>query len=106
MSSQGKNSALGWYVASPVMSVQLLPPSVDMTTARPLEMSGPPYRSSSLYCIEPPMSTVSGCPRGEATHMSYEHWPSRKSNEPKPGSELLSEDSAFQPELSVWLSVR
>src|SRR3954467_3236410 len=67
---------------SPVMSFQLEPPSVERTTARPSDMSGPAVRSGSPYCITPPSQTVFGWPGGVATNMSYEHCASQKSNEP------------------------
>jgi len=36
---------------------------------------------SSWYCVTPPSQTSSGCPGGEATGMSYEHWFRQKSYE-------------------------
>src|SRR5215469_7750352 len=48
--------------ASSVMSVKSRPAWVERCTARPLEGGG--AVKISLYCIEPPIHTVSGCPAG------------------------------------------
>src|SRR5256885_3992117 len=58
--------------ASLVMSVKLTPASVERCTARPLD--GGLAVKISLYCIEPPIQMVSGCPGGEAIGISEVHW--------------------------------
>src|ERR1700730_724547 len=60
-----------------VMSVKLSPPSTERWMVRPFDGLGAPMAPwpISSYCIWPPIQTASGLPGGDATGMSYEHWP-------------------------------
>src|SRR5437660_3873265 len=86
----------GGDCASAVISVKSTPASVERWTARPLDG---PSGVTSPYCIEPPIQTVSGCPGGEATHISYQHWPVQKLYEAKPGVPGVGFESWIQPGL-------
>src|SRR5437764_7196648 len=85
--SFGSNTSARWSGCCPfgglrmsfVMSENVVPASVERTTAAPFEYGTSPKRS--LYSIEPDSRTVSSCPGGEKTPSSYEHWSSQKLND-------------------------